>query len=406
MSVVVVVVVVRGRRCRSSVSSAAGAPLGPVARSRTGRSTSACRLSPASSERVLEVGRRRSRAARSRRRRIRRAPELGGRAVVQRRVAADRVQVGDQLIGVRLPGSCRRSRPSRSRTAPRRRPRAPAGREVRFVPGIAASLVKRSTAALASPAFTAPRRGAGPGAPAARSRRSRRRPGRSRSRPGGRWPPRHPVSSSSQAARGSPSRGWPTLPGLISQRPSERSSRVPALGLGALGGVRRARPARRRAGFAGHPGHDEEQRHVGVADQADPRRLDADALRGLVGPQHVLPDRVARARRDTGPPRGSRRPAPARAGSRSSRAWPSPASSARRPRPPGEKDESSSSPRTARSWLPTRQSSHRSATRLRRTRRVAPRSRPRRRGTRAPRGRRPRRRRAPPRGQGGSRGCR
>ena len=39
-------------------------------------------------------------------------------------------------------------------------------------------------------------------------------------------------------------------------------------------------------------GHDEEQRHVGVADQADACRLHGDALRGLIGPQHVLPNRV------------------------------------------------------------------------------------------------------------------
>ena len=37
------------------------------------------------------------------------------------------------------------------------------------------------------------------------------------------------VSSSSQAARGSPSRGWPVEPGLISHWPSARSSSVPSL---------------------------------------------------------------------------------------------------------------------------------------------------------------------------------
>ena len=36
------------------------------------------------------------------------------------------------------------------------------------------------------------------------------------------------MSSSSQAARGSPSRGWPVEPGLISHSPAEMSNSVPS----------------------------------------------------------------------------------------------------------------------------------------------------------------------------------
>ena len=59
-----------------------------------------------------------------------------------------------------------------------------AGRRACLVPGIAASLVT------APCAFTARRTVAWPGAPAARWRRSPRRRDRSRTRSGGRWPPR------------------------------------------------------------------------------------------------------------------------------------------------------------------------------------------------------------------------
>ena len=89
------------------------------------------------------------------------------------------------------------------------------------------------------------------------------------------------MSSSSQAARGSPSRGWPTLPGLISHSPSWRSTssswwRVVA-------GGRLSRQPRER------------QRHVGVPDEAHPVCLRVEAQLGLQGREHVLPDRVAGA---------------------------------------------------------------------------------------------------------------
>ncbi len=96
-----------------------------------------------------------------------------------------------------------------------------------------------------------------------------------------------PVSSSSQAARGSRSRGWPTLPGIDQ----------PAAVL----------QVQSRAGDAHRPDHhalavialllvrgEKRERNVGVADQAHPRRLGLDAFGRLVLPQHVLPDVVAR----------------------------------------------------------------------------------------------------------------
>ena len=89
------------------------------------------------------------------------------------------------------------------------------------------------------------------------------------------------VSSSSQAARGSPSRGWPTLPGLMSHSPPDRSSASPAA----------ARVAGRRLAL----GADERQRDVRVADQADALGRDVEAQLGQQRAEHVLPDRVARA---------------------------------------------------------------------------------------------------------------
>ena len=93
------------------------------------------------------------------------------------------------------------------------------------------------------------RRASRAGVPRGSPRRRRRR----RSRSGGRWHRITSRSSISQPARGSPSRGCPTLPGFSSHSPSPRSS-----------ASRRAAP--RPSRLAG-PAH-ERQRDVGVADQA------------------------------------------------------------------------------------------------------------------------------------------
>ena len=96
------------------------------------------------------------------------------------------------------------------------------------------------------------------------------------------------MSSSSQAARGSPSRGWPTLPGLISQRPSPISRRVPAPACqprASGGACRRGRP---RSGS--------EEKKSATCEwpiEAHPPLLDCEAVGRLVGPEHVLPDRIA-----------------------------------------------------------------------------------------------------------------
>ena len=98
-----------------------------------------------------------------------------------------------------------------------------------------------------------------------------------------------------------------------------------------------------------------------VPDEAHPACLHADALRGLVGPEHVLPDRVARRGVVEGDLAAPRRRAPARAGTRRSgarsRSWVQRTAAAAA----GEKVEMSSSSSTARSWLPTRHSGQRSA---------------------------------------------
>ena len=88
-------------------------------------------------------------------------------------------------------------------------------------------------------------------------------------------------SSSSQAARGSPSRGWPTEPGLSSLRPGPSAVVVPLGGEAAVQDVVFQR---------------DRQRNVAVADEHERRlgQLERDA--GHVCREHVLPDRVARAR--------------------------------------------------------------------------------------------------------------
>ena len=89
-------------------------------------------------------------------------------------------------------------------------------------------------------------------------------------------------SSSTQLARGSPSRGWPTLPGFSSHRSSEKSISVLAVRLG---------PRRRSVALA-----PERKRDVGVAHRADARLHRVHAVVRGDRRQDVLPHRVARAR--------------------------------------------------------------------------------------------------------------
>ena len=201
------------------------------------------------------------------------------------------------------------------------------------------------------------------------------------------------VSSSSQAARGSPSRGWPTLPGLISQRPCERSRTGPGAGLGAAGVV-----------VVAVLGHGEVERDVGVADERDPARLGADALRRLVGPEDVLPDRVAGrgvVERDLGLLVGGLERA---RGTASSPARAAPGSSGRRPRRRARTSRCRA--RRGPRGRGCRPACGRSCARpARRSGSARRRSRRRRRGTSSRRRRPPRRPRAPPRARAGWRGC-
>ena len=116
------------------------------------------------------------------------------------------------------------------------------------------------------------------------ARRGSRRPRRRcRTRSGGSWRAAASRSSSSHAARGSPSRGWPTLPGFSSHSP--------------LREVERRLPARRVSPVAGWPVRAvERERDVGVADQVDAVARRVEAELGEQRREHVLPDLVARAR--------------------------------------------------------------------------------------------------------------
>ena len=86
----------------------------------------------------------------------------------------------------------------------------------------------------------------------------------------------------SHAARGSPSRGWPTEPGFSSHSPSADVQLVAVA----------ARLAGRDVALRAH----ERQRDVRVADERDALALDVEAQLGEQRAEHVLPDRVARAR--------------------------------------------------------------------------------------------------------------
>ena len=100
---------------------------------------------------------------------------------------------------------------------------------------------------------------------------------------------------------------------------------------------------------------------MGVADQADPLGLELHALGGLIDREHVLPDRVAgRGVEDRHPGRA--------AGGESGRSISIVSAAAfsivqrTASAAAAEKEEMSSSPSTARSWLPIRQVSQRSRT--------------------------------------------
>ena len=98
-----------------------------------------------------------------------------------------------------------------------------------------------------------------------------------------RWkrPVRASKSSSSQAARGSPSRGCPTEPGFRSQRASSSGASVPS---GATAPLEVAVRERDR------------ERDVAVADEHERRDGHLERGQGRLLADHVLPDRVARAR--------------------------------------------------------------------------------------------------------------
>ena len=112
------------------------------------------------------------------------------------------------------------------------------------------------------------------------------------------------VSSSSQAARGSPSRGWPARPGLSSHSPLAEVDLV-------------ALPAR-RAGRGLALAAVEGQRHVRVADQRHAVVGGVEAQLGGKRGEDVLPDRVARGRVEEADALAAAGAARARAGTRAS----------------------------------------------------------------------------------------
>ena len=144
-----------------------------------------------------------------------------------------------------------------------------------------------------------------------------------------------------------------------------------------------------------------------VADQRDAEAVASRHSSAVRRREHVLPDRVARRRRGRGRPPRRRPAARGAAGTRASpgeiTSWVHWAASAA----PREKSvEREHVRRTARSWLPARQTAQLASRERARRRRARRRSRRGRRGTTAPRRRRPRPRRSRPRRRGGCRGCR
>ena len=165
---------------------------------------------------------------------------------------------------------------------------------------------------------------------------------RCRSRCGASRGPSASVSSISHAARGSPSRGWPTEPGLSSHSPRPMSSRSPA---------RRVRAGRRLALVA----RAKRQRDVRVADQRDALAARVEAQLGGQA-ERTYSQIGSRGRRVVeadalGLALGAR----ARAGTRASRAGSTSCVHCAASAAPREKSSSESTSTTARSWLPARQ---------------------------------------------------
>ena len=154
---------------------------------------------------------------------------------------------------------------------------------------------------------------------------------------------RRPCRAAARRRAASPSRGWPTLPGLTSQR---AAGQLLARRRRGARGRWPARPRRRTKDSATCEWPIEQQRlGRGVEAQLGQQRA-----------QHVLPDRVARAGVEEADAvlgvLGAQR-APASRGARASiTSWVQRAASAA----PRENSSSGSSPVTARSWLPARHS--------------------------------------------------
>ena len=201
------------------------------------------------------------------------------------------------------------------------------------------------------------------------------------------------VSSSSQAARGSPSRGWPVEPGLISHSPRREVE------LGAL--ARASVPGRRLALRAV-----EGQRDVRVADERDAEvgrveaQLGGQRRRGRT-PRSGRAGRRGRARAPSAAPCGCSESRNSRVSARDHVAR------------PARGERGAARELVQREHLDDREvvvagQADRAVARRRARRRRPARRRSRRgrRGTTAPRRPPPRRRRSPPRRRGGCRGCR
>ena len=228
-----------------------------------------------------------------------------GGDVVRDELADERPAGRDGRVVARPPASAlgrrrRRRRPRRSCAAAPRRPRTAAGRRTSARSGRRRSARRRRGRARGSGRgrgralrgwpWPDRRHGellavgrAGRRAPrAARPRGSRPGSPRCRTARGGSAPCCVSRSISRYAARGSPSRGWPTEPGLSSQRPSVSSISLPPF----------ASPPASASPF-------ESRSAIGMwlwptSTSVDGRQLERRAHGRLA--EHVLPDRVARAR--------------------------------------------------------------------------------------------------------------
>ena len=182
--------------------------------------------------------------------------------------------------------------------------------------------------------------------------RSTRRPARCRRGRGGSGRSARSVSSSSQAARGSPSRGWPTLPGLISQLAGAEVEQGAVARLGAADLIALLLA-------------------VGRAKKSATCEWPIRAIRSACASRQASACSAESTYSQTGS-RGEawKRPMPSRSPAGSSSRRNSSVRSATFSRvqstasaAASEKAAMSSAPSTARSWLPTRQTSQRSRTR-------------------------------------------